>query len=78
MNLDKFLLLLGWRFGASIDEIKEGGAGIEFGKKKGGVGLGVGGFDPLNVGSTLAFVVAPFAKHPASIVAHSHSLQTSM
>lgn len=37
--------------GAGIDEINEAGTAVEFGEEESGVGLRLGGFDPLKTGS---------------------------
>nr|GMD00065.1 hypothetical protein TorRG33x02_097470 [Ipomoea batatas] len=60
-------------FRAGVDEVEEAGAAVEFGEEDGGVGLGVGGFDPLEARLNGAFFTATFPENPASVTAHPHS-----
>lgn len=48
-------------FGSGIDEVNEAGSAIELGKENSGVGLGLGGSDPLETGSDGAALAAAFA-----------------
>ena len=57
-----------------MDEVLEAGAAVELGQENCGVGLGLGGFDPLKAGSDRAVFTAAFAKDSASITAHSHGI----
>jgi hypothetical protein len=58
--------------GAGIDEVNEASATIELGEEDGGVGLGLGGFDPLKAGSDGTTVAAAFAEDSAAITTHPH------
>ena len=60
--------------GAGIDEINEASSAVEFGEEEGGVGLGLGGFDPLKTRPDGAAFTAAFAKNSASITADTHGV----
>ncbi len=58
--------------GAGVDEVNEAGAAVELGEEEGGVGLGLGGGDPLEAGADAAVVAAAFTKDPIAFAAYSH------
>ena len=57
---------------AGGEEVEEAGAAVELGEEEGGVGLGFGGFDPLEAGSNGAFWGATFAEDTTTVAAQSH------
>nr|GMD27729.1 hypothetical protein TorRG33x02_097470 [Ipomoea batatas] len=46
-----FILTRAKEVGALVDEVDEAGAAVELGEEDGGVGLGLGGVDPMKAGS---------------------------
>lgn len=59
-------------FRAGIDEINEAGAAVELGEENGGVGLRIGGFDPLKAGSDATVFITALSKNPTSITTQPH------
>ena len=59
--------------GGGGDEVEEAGAAIKFGEKNGGVGLRIGGGNPLKTRSNYTVVATSFTKNPTPIATHSHA-----
>ncbi|KAJ6350930.1 hypothetical protein OIU78_006950 [Salix suchowensis] len=57
---------------AGFNEVDEASTTIELGQEQSGIGLGIGGFDPLKAGSKDAAVTATFTEDPAAVAAQSH------
>lgn len=59
-------------FGAGVDEVHEAGAAVKLGKKDGGIGLRIRGFDPLKARLDATVLTTALTKNPTSITAHTH------
>lgn len=55
-----------------IDEVEEALAAVEFGEEDGGVGLRIGGFDPVKAGPETALVATSFPEDSARVTACPH------
>lgn len=58
--------------GSGAEEVEQASAAIEFGKEKGGVGLGLRGIDPLKAGPDDAVVTTTFAEYATPIATEFH------
>jgi hypothetical protein len=62
---------------ASIDEVHESSTTVEFSKEEGGIGLGIGSFNPLKARFYTTIITTALAKDSATITTHPHGVLSS-